>query len=425
MHPLLALTLFGCQPEPLELEPPVEALPAERAGPTPYRAEFELRATNAIAGQALELTAITGTPGGTVEFVVSRAGLGSGASLYGENPGVRSPYRVLAPVIADARGVARLTYNVALLQQGNWLAAQAFLRQPNDVIWSNTIERLVGPFGTVIASGVDSDGDGFTVLGGDCAEFEPRMSPAAADRPDTHDQNCDDRDGVDADGDGWASVITPGYFQADCDDSDASIRPYGSEICDGRDSNCDGVLPQIGSYAGAGGGVQFPQRPFTAMHYEVTQDIRIEHVRFMGTVTAPWSTVLRVYDATAPGQPYHLLATFPTAVADAQAGWYRHADVRLALWQGHRYVFEIEGTGPVGVWGSGAPAPTQRWHWGLMTSSWTSSSPFVDGAVAPNPSNDTPRVELISMLEVDQDLDGEVACRDCDDHDATVGICPP
>ncbi len=42
---------------------------------------------------------------------------------------------------------------------------------------------------------------------------------------------------VDADGDGYA----PG--EGDCDDADTSVHPGAEEVCDGKDNDCDGVVP--------------------------------------------------------------------------------------------------------------------------------------------------------------------------------------
>ncbi len=42
---------------------------------------------------------------------------------------------------------------------------------------------------------------------------------------------------TDEDGDGFSVA------DGDCDDNNASISPAASEVCDGEDTNCDGILP--------------------------------------------------------------------------------------------------------------------------------------------------------------------------------------
>jgi hypothetical protein len=80
----------------------------------------------------------------------------------------------------------------------------------------------------------DLDNDGYTTEEGDCNDQDPNISPSAADLlGDDLDQNCDGADGMDADGDGWASEASGG---SDCDDNDAD-----STIIT-EDADCDGAL---------------------------------------------------------------------------------------------------------------------------------------------------------------------------------------
>jgi hypothetical protein len=80
----------------------------------------------------------------------------------------------------------------------------------------------------------DQDNDGYTTEEGDCNDQDPNISPTAADLVgDDYDQNCDGVDGMDADGDGWASEASGG---SDCDDTDANAT-HKTE-----DEDCDGTL---------------------------------------------------------------------------------------------------------------------------------------------------------------------------------------
>ncbi len=131
----------------------------------------------------------------------------------------------------------------------------------------------------------DLDGDGWTVAQGDCDDLNAGRHPEAEDRVgDAYDQDCDEVDGVDADGDGVASVASggedcwdddasragiptwyedgdgDGYGQAgtgtqaceaatgqvsnddDCDDTERWVFPGAPEACNGVDDNCDGEI---------------------------------------------------------------------------------------------------------------------------------------------------------------------------------------
>ncbi|SEU37220.1 Alpha-tubulin suppressor [Myxococcus fulvus] len=120
----------------------------------------------------------------------------------------------------------------------------------------------------------DADGDGFGVasdtgndcrqpagyvaVAGDCNDGSASIKPGAAEVCDGADNDCDalTDEGVlgtyyrDADGDGYGSASqttqacsTPtGYVTntTDCLDTDATIHPGATEVCDGLDNNCAG-----------------------------------------------------------------------------------------------------------------------------------------------------------------------------------------
>jgi hypothetical protein len=142
---------------------------------------------------------------------------------------------------------------------------------------------------------LDDDGDGYggsttiisceqptgaTTDDTDCDDRDASTHPGADELCDGEDDDCDgdiDEDAVDAptwyadvDGDGFgdassplAACAQPSAYEAnddDCDDRDAAINPRGTEVCDGADNDCDGVVDASGlvtvdgttNYAGIG-----------------------------------------------------------------------------------------------------------------------------------------------------------------------------
>jgi hypothetical protein len=88
----------------------------------------------------------------------------------------------------------------------------------------------------------DFDGDG-TLDEDDCSPQDASVFPSAEDSVgDDHDQNCDGVDGIDEDGDGFASTTSGG---TDCNDSMEEINPEAPEVCNGVDDNCDGALDDV------------------------------------------------------------------------------------------------------------------------------------------------------------------------------------
>ena len=85
----------------------------------------------------------------------------------------------------------------------------------------------------------DADKDGF-YSNVDCNDLDATVYPGATEVPyDGIDQNCDGKDLVDVDGDGWSATAAGGE---DCDDTNSGVHPGASDSWyDGVDANCDGA----------------------------------------------------------------------------------------------------------------------------------------------------------------------------------------
>ena len=107
---------------------------------------------------------------------------------------------------------------------------------------------------------IDSDGDGYTI-DEDCDDTNPNIFPLQIEVCDGIDNNCNSEidEGVqieffpDVDEDGFGSGDSifsceqpPNTVNnnSDCNDQNASIYPFATEICDGVDNNCDDQIDE-------------------------------------------------------------------------------------------------------------------------------------------------------------------------------------
>ena len=88
----------------------------------------------------------------------------------------------------------------------------------------------------------DDDADGYTEADGDCNDADPTVHPGAADVVDDGlDTDCDgvvDPGFTDADGDGFAAETD------DCDDTDDDVHPGADEDDNGQDDDCDSLIDE-------------------------------------------------------------------------------------------------------------------------------------------------------------------------------------
>ena len=120
----------------------------------------------------------------------------------------------------------------AVVPSNGWTPSTVLNGSPYDV------EVETGSGGG-ISEQVDDDSDGSPACA-DCDDLDPANYPGATELCDGFDNDCDGllwADEVDGDGDGLA------VCDGDCDDTDPTAYPGNAEVCDTVDNDCDGVVP--------------------------------------------------------------------------------------------------------------------------------------------------------------------------------------
>lgn len=130
-------------------------------------------------------------------------------------------------------------------------SCQTFFRDNDEDGWGNEFQRVFEM----------TQPPGFVRVDSDCDDDNPAVNPAAQEVPDGIDNNCDgqiDEESQtyyrDADEDGYgdanvtisATSQPDGYVtnKIDCNDYDAAINPFATEICNFKDDDCDGQVDE-------------------------------------------------------------------------------------------------------------------------------------------------------------------------------------
>ncbi|MEQ1502129.1 MAG: MopE-related protein [Myxococcota bacterium] len=85
-------------------------------------------------------------------------------------------------------------------------------------------------------SDADADGDGWSIADGDCDDYNGDVNPDEDEVCDGRDTDCNgSTPGDERDDDGDGSLVCAG----DCDDGNGAVYPGAAEVCDGADNDCD------------------------------------------------------------------------------------------------------------------------------------------------------------------------------------------
>lgn len=100
------------------------------------------------------------------------------------------------------------------------------------------------------AAGADEDQDGYTTAN-DCDDTNPSIHPGATEVCNLVDDNCNQviDEGFDQDGDGYSTCA------GDCNNVNAQIHPGATEVCNGIDDDCDFSIDEGGFPDSDGDGI--------------------------------------------------------------------------------------------------------------------------------------------------------------------------
>ena len=103
---------------------------------------------------------------------------------------------------------------------------------------------------STVDEGFDSDNDGYSICQGDCDDGDPAINAGASEICNGVDDDCDSQvdEGLDtdSDGDGHFALGSCSAPADDCDDAVATTYPGAPELCNTIDDDCNGVADDDG-----------------------------------------------------------------------------------------------------------------------------------------------------------------------------------
>jgi len=157
-----------------------------------------------------------------------------------------------------------------------------------------------------ICSNIDKDGDGHYLPDScytpadDCDDNDPTVYPGAPEVCDGKDNNCngevDEGLSTDADGDGHYTPDSCLLPNDDCDDSDPTVYPGATEVCDGKDNDCDGEADE-----GCGCDVEVRVSPLEVYPLGTSGDSEADIVALTNSPASSGGCTIRL---SVEGEPY-------------------------------------------------------------------------------------------------------------------------
>ena len=256
----------------------------------------------------------------------------------------------------------------------------------------------------------DDDGDGWADAA-DCESLNPAVFPGATELCNAVDDDCDTTvdEPYDADGDGFTTCGSDGVFGTsddDCDDSQPTVTPGASEVCDAIDNDCSGAPddPPV-SVVGAAGGLITNAAPLLASAV-VAQVGPIADIDVSMDISHTWDADLNVVLIAPSGTTVELFSGVG-GLGDDFAGTVLDDEASAPIT-----------TGSPPFAGSFQPeGALSDFDGQSMTGTWTLQ---VDDTFAGDDGTLNAWSLLITPQVADMDGDGFYPCNDCDESDAAI-----
>ena len=264
------------------------------------------------------------------------------------------------------------------------------------------------------AGEADGDGDQYRVCQNDCDDTDASINPAATEICDGVDTDCNASTTVagDVDADGDNELACAG----DCDDTNPAVNTSAAEACDGVDTDCaGGVVSQYVSPVGTG--TSSAANYFRGGRYTMSTSLTLNGFGVELNPAAGTNLEFLVYEDTGGG-----LTQIASASGSATGGraYYMSPSLGgLALTAGNDYVFGIHWTGGTAgyYWESLSVLPVAT-TWASHVEGLAYSGATTPTGAQLNTGQAYHMIVVPFEAETDTDVDGFLACAECDDTSA-------